>query len=62
MRFVSVVIEREMGSFDGDQICEVVGICPLEKLLPLLGKEKFGLYKNDGLATVTAVVAQYFTG
>ena len=41
-----------MRSFDDAQICEIVGIYLLERLLPLLGKENFGLYRDDGLATV----------
>ena len=48
-----------MGSFDGNEICEIVGIYLLEKLSPLLGKEKFGLYRDFGLALV---VAHYLTG
>ena len=43
-----------MGSFDGAEICEIVGIYLLEKLSPLLGKENFGLYRDDGLATVNS--------
>ena len=43
-----------MGSFDGAEICEIVGIYLLEKLSPLLGKEKFGLYRDDGLPTVNS--------
>ena len=34
------------------QLCEIVGIYLLEKLSPLLGKENFRLYRDDGLATV----------
>ena len=48
-----------MGSFDGNEICEIVGIYLLEKLSPLLGKENFGLYRDFGLALV---VAHYLTG
>ena len=43
-----------MGSFDGTEICEMVGIYLLEKLSPLLGKENFGLYRDDGLVTVNS--------
>ena len=43
-----------MGSFDGAEICEVVGIYLLEKLSPLLAKENFGLYRDGGLATVNS--------
>ena len=54
MRFVCIVIEQQIGSFDGDEICEIVGIYLLEKLSPFLGKQKFGLYKDDGLAPVNS--------
>ena len=43
-----------MGSFDGAQICEIIGIYLLEKVSPLLRKENFGLYRDDGLATVNS--------
>ena len=43
-----------VGSFDGAEICEIVRIYLLEKLPPLLGKENFGLYRDDGLATVNS--------
>ena len=43
-----------MGSFDGTEICGIVGIYLLEKLPPLLGKENFRLYRDDGLATVSS--------
>ena len=43
-----------MASFDGAKICEIVGIYLLEKLHPLLRKESFGLYRDDGLATVNS--------
>ena len=43
-----------MGSFDGAEICEIVAIYLLEKLSPLLGKENFGLYRDDSLATVSS--------
>ena len=40
-----------MGSFDGVEICEIVGIYLLEKSSLLLVKEKFGLSRDDGFAT-----------
>ena len=43
-----------MGSFDGAEIYKIVGIYLLEKLSPLLGKETFGLYRDNGLATVNS--------
>ena len=43
-----------MGSFDGAEICEIIGIHLLERVSPLLRKENFGLYRDDGLATVNS--------
>ena len=39
-----------MGSFDGAEICELVGILLLNELTNLLGRENVGLYRDDGLA------------
>lgn len=41
-----------MGSFDGAEVCELVGLYLLDKLALLLGKENVGLYRDDGLAVV----------
>lgn len=41
-----------MGSFDGAEICELVGLYMLEKLSAILGKSHVGLYRDDGLAVV----------
>ena len=43
-----------MGSNDGTEICRIVGIYLLEKLLPLLGKENFRLYRDDGRTTISS--------
>ena len=42
-----------MGSFDGVEICEIVGIYLLGNLSPLR-KENFGLYRDNDLATVNS--------
>ena len=39
-----------MGSFDGAEKCEIVGLYLLGKLSNLLSKENVGLYRDDGLA------------
>ena len=39
-----------MGSFDGAEICELVGLYIQSKLEKILPKSNFGLYRNDGLA------------
>lgn len=41
-----------MGSFDGAELCELVGLYLLSKLETLLGKSAVGLYRDDGLAVV----------
>ena len=41
-----------MGSFDGAEICELVGLCLLHKLQPLLDMKNTGLYRDDGLAAL----------
>ena len=41
-----------MGSFDGAEVCEIVGAFLLTKLTPLLGESKIGLYRDDGLGVV----------
>ena len=39
-----------MGSFDGAQGCELVGLFILNHLSKKFGREAIGLYRNDGLA------------
>ncbi len=39
-----------MGSYDGAEICELVGLFILNKLGQKFGKENIGLYRDDGLA------------
>ena len=39
-----------MESYDGAQICQLVGLCLLGKLAPLIGIKNIGLDKDDGLA------------
>ena len=54
----SVWIKREgdpdfdvaMGSFDGAEICELVGVYILNLLGEKYGKDRVGLYRDDGLA------------
>ena len=41
-----------MGSYDGAEICELVGLYLLSKLQPLLGDNRVGLYRDDGLSYV----------
>ena len=39
-----------MESFDGAEICEIVGLFLLHQLAKLAGKSNIGLYRDDGLA------------
>ena len=39
-----------MGSLDGAEVCELVGLYLLNKIKPLLGSNNVGLYRDDGLA------------
>ena len=41
-----------MGSFNGADVCELVGLCLLNKIKPLLSSSNVGLYRDDGLAIV----------
>ena len=41
-----------MGSFDGVNICELVGFYLLDKLSNLIGRENVGLYRDDRLAAI----------
>ena len=38
-----------MGSFDGAETCELVGLYIQSKLEKVLPKSNFGLYRDDGL-------------
>ena len=44
-----------MGSLDGAEMCELVGLYLLNKIKPLLGSNSVGLYRDDGLAIVHKV-------
>ena len=38
-----------MGSYDGAEVCELVGLFLLNKLAVIFGKDNVGLYRDDGL-------------
>lgn len=44
-----------MGSFDGAEVCELVGLYLLSQLSSILGKSNNGLYRDDGLAILKNV-------
>ena len=39
-----------MGSYDGAEICELVGLFLLHELSTIIPKDLTGLYRDDGLA------------
>ena len=41
-----------MGSYDGAEVCELVGLLLLNELSHILGKDNVGLYRDDGLAVL----------
>ena len=41
-----------MGSYDGAEVCELVGLYLLGKLATLIGTKNVGLYRDDGLAVI----------
>ena len=43
------------GSFDGAEICELVGLYLLDQLSNILPVESFGLYRDDGLAILSGI-------
>ena len=47
-----------MGSFDGAEICELVGLYLLHKLQPVFDLKNTGLYRDDGLAALKSQPAR----
>ena len=41
-----------MGSYDGAEVCELVGTFILSKLENIIGKKNIGLYRDDGLVVL----------
>ena len=41
-----------MGSSDGAEVCELVGLYLLNKIKPILGSNNVGWYRDDGIAIV----------
>ena len=41
-----------MGSFDGAEVCELIGLFALNTLAKKFGNENIGLYRDDGLALI----------
>ena len=47
-----------MGSYDGAEICELVGIYILDRLLKIHAKCDVGLYRGDGLVVVRNAIGR----
>jgi hypothetical protein len=47
-----------MSSFDGAEICELVGLFILNHLGKRFGRENIGLYRDDGLAIIKSKSAR----
>ena len=47
-----------MGSFDGAELCELVGLYLLHKLEPIIGTPNTGLYRDDGLTAIRSQSAR----
>ena len=46
----SVEFDVTMGSYDGAEVCEIVGLFMLDILSKLFEKNSIGLYRDDGLS------------
>ena len=54
----SVEFDVTMGSYDGAEVCEIVGLFILDMLSKLFEKNSIGLYRDNGLSflqTITAI-------
>ena len=52
-----VEFDVTMGSYDGAEVCKIVGLFMLDMLSKLFEKNYIGLYRDDGqfLETITAI-------
>jgi hypothetical protein len=48
----NTMFDVAMGSFDGAEVCELIGLFALNTLAQKFGKENIGLYRDDGLALI----------
>ena len=44
------IFDVTMGSYDGAEVCEIVGIFLLQKIAEIIPSHQVGLYRDDGLA------------
>ena len=48
-----------MGSYDGAEICRLVGIYILSRLATIIDKKGCGIYRDDGLLVLRNVIGQH---
>ena len=47
-----------MGSYDGAELCELIGIFTQSALQDIIRKEAMGLYRDDGLIVLSKVLVK----
>lgn len=55
----NTLFDVTMGSYDGAEVCELVGLFILTNLGKKFGKDNSGLYRDDGLATVKKQISTF---
>ena len=53
----SGLFDANIGSYDGAEVCELVGLYILNRLSEKYNKESTGLYRDDGLAVFSNISA-----
>ena len=48
------LFDVKIGSFDGAEIFELIGLYLFDKLSSLIGRKNVGLYRDDGLAAINS--------
>ena len=48
----NALFDVTMGTYDGAEVCELVGLYLLSELAPLVSTKNVGLYRDDGLAVI----------
>ena len=54
----TTLFDVTMGSYDGAEVCELVGLFILNSLAKKYGKERVGLYRDDGLILLSGTSAR----
>ena len=48
-KYTNTIFDVTMGSYDGAEVCELIGMYIQSLLTNILSKDNMGLYRNDGL-------------